>query len=107
VITNKQKETAAMMRLSPPFLEELRGMIEESRKSLAGAVNAAITMLYCRIGKRIVATLSQQLSWSHFCEIITLENYLPRDFYAERCRIKRWRAKGSARSVGKLLKEGK
>ena len=106
-MANKQKETAGKMHLSPPLLGELRGMIEESRKSLAGAVNASMTMLYWRIGKRIVATLSQQLSWSHFSEIITLENYLPRDFYAERYRIERWRAKGSARSVGKLLKEGK
>jgi hypothetical protein len=106
-MANKQKETAGMMRLSPPLLEELRRMIEESRRSLAGAVNAAMTMLYWRIGTRIVATLSQQLSWSQFGEIIPLEKSLQRDFYSEMCRIEHWRTQGSARSIGKLLKEGK
>ncbi|MBI4750855.1 MAG: DUF1016 domain-containing protein [Acidobacteria bacterium] len=38
----------------------------------------------------IVATLSQQLSWSHFIEIIPLKDSLKRDFYAEMCRIERW-----------------
>ncbi len=60
------------MRLSPPLLEELRRMIEESRRSLAGAVNAAMTMLYWRIGKRILATLSQQ--FERFKQIIAAYN---------------------------------
>lgn len=38
----------------------------------------------------IVATLSQQLSWSHFREIIPFKDDLHRDFYAEMCRIERW-----------------
>lgn len=38
----------------------------------------------------IVATLSQQLSWSHFRELLPLEKPLQRDFYAEMCRIERW-----------------
>ena len=156
-MANKQRETDGMIRVSPPLLEELRRMIEESRRSLAWAVNAAMTMLYWRIGTRInqeilqgeraeygkqivasvsqelsreygqgfsysaltrmvkfseflpdvkiVATLSQQLSWSHFCEIIPLEKSLQRDFYAEMCRIEHWSTQGFARSVGKLLKE--
>lgn len=39
---------------------------------------------------KIVRTLSEQLSWSHFVQIITLDNPLKRDFYAEMCRIERW-----------------
>ncbi len=104
-MANKQRETDGKMRVSPPLLEELRRMIEESRRSLAGAVNAAMTMLYWRIGKQIVATLSQQLSWSHFCEIIPHETSLQHDFYAEKCRFERRSAQGPARSVGNLLKE--
>jgi len=155
---NKQREREEMMRVSPPLLGELRGMIEESRRSLAGAVNASMTMLYWRIGTRInqeilqgdraeygkqivasvsqqlsgeygqgfsysaltrmvkfsevlpdvkiVATLSQQLSWSHFCEIIPLEQSLQRDFYAEMCRVEHWSAQVPARSGSELLKEG-
>ena len=36
--------------------------------------------------KKIVSTLSQQLSWSHFVEIIPLKGDIQRDFYAEMCR---------------------
>lgn len=39
---------------------------------------------------RIVATLSAQLGWSHFVEIIALKDDLRRDFYAEMCRVERW-----------------
>ena len=57
---------------------DIRLLIEESRHAVAATVNAAMTMLYWRIGKRInedilkgkradygkqiIATLSQQLS---------------------------------------------
>ncbi len=34
----------------------------------------------------IVATLSQQLSWSHFHALLPIKNALARDFYAEACR---------------------
>lgn len=37
----------------PPLLEDLRRMIEETRQGVAVTVNAALTMLYWRIGKRI------------------------------------------------------
>ena len=30
------------------------------------------------------------MSWSHFVEIIPLEDPLKRDFYAEMCRMERW-----------------
>ncbi len=38
----------------------------------------------------IVATLSRQLSWSHFIEILPLKQPLERAYYAELCRIERW-----------------
>ena len=37
----------------PPLLEDLRRMIEETRQSVATTVNAALTQLYWRVGKRI------------------------------------------------------
>lgn len=40
--------------------------------------------------QKIVAALSRQLGWSHFHEIIPIEDDLKRDFYAEMCRIERW-----------------
>ena len=39
---------------------------------------------------KIVATLSQQLSWSHFVEIVVIEDPLQRDFYTELCRAEGW-----------------
>jgi hypothetical protein len=40
--------------------------------------------------KKIVSTLSTQLSWRHFVEIFALKDELQRDFYAEMCRVERW-----------------
>ena len=39
---------------------------------------------------QIVQTLSAQLSWSHFVEVIRQDDPLKRDFYAEMCRIENW-----------------
>jgi len=36
-----------------PLLEELRQMIEETRQGVAATVNAGLTLLYWRVGKRI------------------------------------------------------
>ena len=38
----------------------------------------------------IVSTLSRQLSWSHFLDLIYIDDSLKRDFYAEMCRLERW-----------------
>lgn len=38
----------------------------------------------------IVATLSQQLGWSHFVELIPIKDSVKREFYAEICRTERW-----------------
>ena len=37
-----------------------------------------------------VATLSQQLTWSHFVELLPIEDGLKRDFYAAMCRKENW-----------------
>ena len=38
----------------------------------------------------IVAALSQQLSWSHFIELIPLKNNIERQFYTQLCWVERW-----------------
>jgi len=53
----------------------------------------------------IVATLSRELSWSHFVELIPLEDPLKRDFYAEMCRIERWNVRTLRHKIGHLLYE--
>ncbi len=39
---------------------------------------------------QIVSTLSRQLAWSHFLEIIYLKDPVQRDFYAQMCAQERW-----------------
>ncbi|PIP37178.1 MAG: cytoplasmic protein, partial [Desulfobacterales bacterium CG23_combo_of_CG06-09_8_20_14_all_51_8] len=142
---------------SVPLIDDLRRMIEETRQGVAVTVNAALTLLYWRVGKRIneeilkgeraeygkeilatvsqelvndygkgfsysaltrmlkfnevfpdaqiVATLSQTLSWSHFCELFPLEKPLQRDFYAEMCRIERWSVRTLRQKIGSMLYE--
>lgn len=53
----------------------------------------------------IVAALSRELSWSHFVELIPLEDSLKRDFYAEMCRIERWNVRTLRHKIGHLLYE--
>ena len=40
--------------VSPVLIEDIRQMIGEARRSVATTVNAGLTLLYWRIGKRIV-----------------------------------------------------
>lgn len=55
--------------------------------------------------EQIVATLSQQLSWSHFVEILPLKESLKRDFYAEMCRIEKWNVRTLRKKIGSMLYE--
>lgn len=55
--------------------------------------------------EQIVATLSQQLSWSHFVEILPLKESLKRDFYAEMCRIEKWNVRTLRKKIDSMLYE--
>lgn len=51
----------------------------------------------------VVATLSQQLSWSHFIEILPLKQPLEREYYAELCRVERWSVRTLRERIGSQL----
>lgn len=53
----------------------------------------------------IVTTLSTQLSWSHFIELLPIKEPLARDFYAEMCRIERWDVRTLRQKIGGMLYE--
>lgn len=53
----------------------------------------------------IVSTLSRQLAWSHFMELIYLKDPLQRDFYAEMCSIERWSVRTLRDRVDSMLFE--
>jgi len=53
----------------------------------------------------IVSTLSRQLSWSHFKEIIYLKQPLQKEFYAEMCRVERWSVRTLRQKISSMLYE--
>ncbi len=57
------------------------------------------------IDQKIVTTLSAQLGWSHFIEIIRFNNSLQRDFYAEMCRIEQWSVRRLREKIDSMLYE--
>lgn len=55
--------------------------------------------------KTIVETLSPLLSWSHFRELIALEDTLEQQFYTEMCRIERWSVRELRKKIDGMLYE--
>ncbi len=53
----------------------------------------------------IVNALSTQLGWTHFRHIITIDDSLKRDFYAEMCRIERWSTRTLEKKISGMLFE--
>lgn len=53
----------------------------------------------------IVSTLSRQLGWSHFVEVVPLDDPLKREFYAEMCRVERWSVRTLRARVQGMLYE--
>ncbi len=53
---------------------------------------------------QIVSTLSRQLSWSHFKEIIYLKQPLQKEFYAEMCRVERWSVRTLRQKIASMLR---
>ncbi len=54
---------------------------------------------------KIVHALRAQLGWTHFRQIIYIEDPLKRDFYAEMCRIENWNTRTLAKKIGSMLFE--
>ena len=55
--------------------------------------------------EKIVATLSRELGWSHFVELLPLKQPLQRDFYAELCRIENWSVRMLRQKIDGMLYE--
>jgi predicted nuclease of restriction endonuclease-like (RecB) superfamily len=50
-----------------------------------------------------VTALSQELSWSHFVEILPLKQLLEREYYAAMCRVERWSVRTLRERIGSQL----
>lgn len=149
--------TGIAVALPAGLLPDLRTLIDEARRDAAVAINASLTLLYWRIGRRLgqdvlggqraaygeqivstlsrqltrefgrsfseknlrhmlrfaeafpderkVSTLSRQLAWSHFLELIYLKDPLARDFYAQMAGMDRWSVRVLRERMGSMLYE--
>lgn len=52
---------------------------------------------------QIVASLTRQLSWTHFTQLIPVKDPLQREFYAQMCRIERWSVRELASRMDSML----
>ena len=55
--------------------------------------------------ERILATLLQELTWSHFTLLLPLKDPLAREFYAEMCRVERWSVRTLRQKINGMLFE--
>lgn len=55
--------------------------------------------------EQIVNALRSQLSWTHFRELLGIEEPLKREFYAEMCRVEQWSTRTLQHKIGHLLYE--
>lgn len=69
------------------------------------ALSRMVTFASLYADREIVATLSQQLGWSHFVELIPIKDPLKREFYAEMCRIEKWNVRTLRDKIGGMLFE--
>lgn len=154
---NPSSDNMDIIRSEAGLAADVRAMIEQTREAVARTVNAGMTLLYWRVGRRIqveilknqraeyggeivstlsrqltgefgpgfseknlrhmvkfaetftegriVSTLSRQLGWSHFKEILYLKDELQRDFYAEMCRVERWSVRTLRAKIDSMLFE--
>ncbi|MBU0507193.1 MAG: PDDEXK nuclease domain-containing protein [bacterium] len=54
---------------------------------------------------KIVGALSRQLTWTHFVQMLPIEDPLKREFYTEMCRIEGWSTRTLEKKIGGMLFE--
>jgi predicted nuclease of restriction endonuclease-like (RecB) superfamily len=55
--------------------------------------------------EKIVSALRRQLSWTHFRELIVIDDPLKRNFYAEMCRVERWSTRTLLDQIKRMVYE--
>jgi predicted nuclease of restriction endonuclease-like (RecB) superfamily len=55
--------------------------------------------------RSVIVTLAQTLSWSHFRELLPLDQPLQREFYVEMCRVERWSVRTLRKKIDSMLYE--
>ena len=55
--------------------------------------------------ERILVSLVQELTWTHFIALLPLKDSLAREFYAEMCRVERWSVRTLRQKINGMLFE--
>jgi predicted nuclease of restriction endonuclease-like (RecB) superfamily len=55
--------------------------------------------------ERILVSLIQELTWTHFLALLPLKDALAREFYAEMCRVERWSVRALRQKIDGMLFE--
>ena len=55
--------------------------------------------------ERILVSLVQELTWTHFIALLPLKDPLAREFYAEMCRVERWSVRALRQKINGMLFE--
>ncbi|MBU0702058.1 DUF1016 family protein [bacterium] len=103
-------------------IEILKGKRAEYGKEILPTLSAKLTPIYgegfsvsnlsrmLRLfeyfsDEQILSTLSKELSWSHFVEILQVRDGLAREFYAEMCRLERWSVRILRKKISGMMFE--
>ena len=116
-----QQQLAELFQTTVPNISmHLSNIFEEGELQLAGTVQNFLTVrqegtrrvninlehynldaiISVAYRVEIVATLSQQLSWSHVHALLPIKGPLARAFYAEMCRVERWNVRTLRQKIG-------
>lgn len=95
-----------LQQISARITDGVGNIIEQSKRTIAVYLNSEVSMTYWKIGKyiageldaigedkygsKIAATLSHQLTWSHFVELIAISDPTKRLFYQQMSILYHW-----------------
>lgn len=102
----KDITSSELQQISARITQGVGGIIEQSKRTIAVYLNSTISMTYWNIGRyiakeleaiggekygsKIVATVSRQLSWSHFIELAEISDTTKRLFYQQMSILYHW-----------------
>ncbi len=78
-----------------------RDLTQEYGKGFSRSNLFQIRQLYLCFPK--IQTLSEQLSWSHYCELLKADDALERDFYLKQCERENWSVRELKRQMKSTL----
>ena len=114
-MANEIVETKAIEQVSDSLYKGVSDIIDNARQEVVVYVNKHSDLMFWHIGhyinedmgykqysaygSKILATLSQTLTWSHFLELVTIEDNNKRLFYQQMGIAEHW----SVRNVSQLM----